>query len=243
MSADLLTFNGINGATGDYGLPPMTGADLASFITGERKPENLKELRQRHRAESEAHLGVKEGVDPKRLDESGWGILFADDADPAIKEALSPLIALRRQQAGQAFKLYEGANGFRRDRDTKTSFLARNGAGPGPVDPELVPYYLLIVGSPKAIPYRFQVEVDVQYAVGRLHFDTPDEYARYAANVVEAETAGPRAPRRVSFFGVANPGDGTTKPTTEKLIEPLSATFAAERPRPGRSIPSRATPR
>ena len=109
MSEKLLIFNGINGATGDYGLPPMTGAELATFIRGEGKPENLNELRSRYKSKTEANLGVKEGVDPKKLDEAGWGVIFAHDADPAVKEALTDLIALRKEQAGDHFRLYEGA--------------------------------------------------------------------------------------------------------------------------------------
>lgn len=35
---ELLTFNGINGATGEYGLPPMTGADLAVSCAAEPVP-------------------------------------------------------------------------------------------------------------------------------------------------------------------------------------------------------------
>jgi hypothetical protein len=230
MSEKLLVFNGINGATGDYGLPPMTGADLATFIRGEGKPENLNELRFRYKSKTEANLGVKEGVDPKKLGEAGWGVIFAHDADPAVKEALTDLIALRQGQAGDHFRLYEGPAGYRRGKDTKGSFLARNGVGPGPADPEKVPYYLLIVGSPDAIPYRFQYELDVQYAVGRIHFDTLQEYANYAASVVTAEKDGVKLPRRATFFGVANPGDGATTLSTTELIEPLCATFTAKAP-------------
>ena len=199
MPEKKLTFNGINGATGDYGLPPMTGDELAAFIRGEGKPENLNELRFRHDQDIIAQLGVKEGVDPKKLAEAGWGIIFAHDADPAIKEALSDLIALRTEQAGAHFRLYEGGQGYRRNKDTKSSFLARHGAGPGPADPDKVPYYLLIVGSPEAIPYKFQYELDVQYAVGRLHFDTLQEYANYAASVRAAEKQGLKENRRAPF--------------------------------------------
>jgi hypothetical protein len=230
MADTLLTFNGINGATGDYGLPPMTDTDLATFITGEGTPDNLKELRYRYRVESEKHLGVKEGIDPKKLDEAGWGVIFAHDADPAVKEALAPLINLRKEQAGDYFKQFDGPNGYRRNKDTKSSFLARNGAGPGPADPEKVPYYLLVVGGPDAIPFKFQYEVDVQYAVGRIHFDRLEDYANYAANVVATETKGVTVPRRATFFGVTNPGDSATKATTEKLIEPLCATMTGKAP-------------
>ena len=76
MSTTKLVFNGINGATGDYGLPPMSGEELSEFIRGEATPENLNELRARHRAGTQQTLGVKEGIDPKKLDEAGWGIIF-----------------------------------------------------------------------------------------------------------------------------------------------------------------------
>ncbi|MCP3961591.1 MAG: hypothetical protein GY719_27440, partial [bacterium] len=79
---DLLNFNGVNGATGEYGLPPMTGDQLSRFLQGEEPEENLNELRFRHESKEEDHFGVKEGVDPKKIDESGWGVIFPHDADP-----------------------------------------------------------------------------------------------------------------------------------------------------------------
>lgn len=219
-SDDLLCFNGINGATGDYGLPPMTGEELARLIQGEEAPENLKELRGRRQQEGEGHYGVKEGVDPRKLEEAGWGAIFAHDADPAVREALAPLLELRREQAGEHFRLYEGGDGYRRG-EAKAKFLARHGAGPGPADPDKVPYYLLIVGSPQAVPYRFQSQLDVQYGVGRIHFDTLREYADYAASVVATESGRVRLARRMSFFGVENGGDKATLMSSRHLVAPL----------------------
>ncbi|MCP4695698.1 MAG: hypothetical protein GY862_02445, partial [Gammaproteobacteria bacterium] len=144
----LLYFNGIDGATGEYSLPPMTGENLSEFIKGEAKPENLDELR--FRSQKGAHYGLAEGIDPKNLEDAGWGAIFAHDADPLIKEALTDLLDLRRKQVGERFKIYEKADGYR-PGESKTKFTSRHGAAPGPVDPDRMPYYLLIVGGPEAI--------------------------------------------------------------------------------------------
>jgi hypothetical protein len=239
MSEELLYFNGIDGDTGSYDLPPMSAEELMRVIRGETTPENLNELRFRVQQATTGYLGVKEGVDPTKLEESGWGVIFPayptsdpdkerkDKQGDAIREALQPLLQLRRKQADAHFRLYAGADGYRCTADTKSSFLARHGAGPGPADPDKVPYYLLIVGSPADIPYRFQSQLDVQYAVGRIHFNTLDEYAAYAASVVAAETSPKKLARQAAFFGVANADDPATQLSATALAEPLAGSLKA----------------
>lgn len=223
----LLTFNGINGATGDYALPPMTDAELFKFIRGAAQPTNLAELQYRQQQRARQQLGVKEGVDPKKLAEAGWGIVFpAQQETAAIQEALTALLNLRQQQAGAHFRLYTGSAGYR-PGETKSAFLARHGAGPGPADPDKVPYYLLLVGSPAEIPYSFQYQLDVQYAVGRIHFDKLVDYHQYANSVVAVESAAPPLPRKATFFGVANADDGATQLSTKLLVNPLLQKLAA----------------
>ena len=226
---DLLCFNGVQASTGDYGLPPMSSEKLSSFLLGEEPPDNLDELRTRHAQRKKRHYGLREGVDPKKLDESGWGVIFAHDADLAVKEALQPLLDLRRDQAGALFKLYEKADGYRTD-EPKAKFLARHGAGPGPADPQKVPYYLLIVGSPESIPFRFQSQLDVQYAVGRIHFDAVEDYAHYAASVVAAERGLVLLPRRAGVFGVRNDDDQATSMSFRRLIRPMHRHLEAKHP-------------
>jgi hypothetical protein len=221
---ELLYFNGIDGDTGQYALPPMTGKELSSFIRQESQPDNLAELRYRYEESTKKSMGVREGIDPKQLDQTGWGVIFPSTTDPAVKEALTELLNLRSQQAGQYFKIYEGGDGYRPD-ETKSQFLARHKAGPGAADPEKVPYYLLLVGSPEEIPYQFQSQLDVQYAVGRIHFDALQEYANYASSVVAAETGNLKLPRQASFFGVSNPGDKATNLSSKYLIEAVHDKF------------------
>ena len=225
---DMLYFNGVNGATGGYGLPPMTASALSKIILDEPEPQNLDELRNKN-SQKEPHLGAKEGVDPKDLGQTGWGIIFAREADPALKEALADLIKLRQTQAGEHFRLYEGDGGVDAN-ESALDFLVKHGAGPGPANPDQVPYYLLIVGDPADISFEFQYELDVQYAVGRICFDTLDEYERYAQSVVRAEKGDVKLSRQLAFFSVANPDDPATHLSNQFLMQPLYNHFKEKKP-------------
>jgi hypothetical protein len=234
MDQDLLIFNGIDGATGGYLQSPMSVREASLLARGESLDSaHAAELKARRERESEGHYGVIEGVDPKDLAQTGWGVVFPANHDPAIREALAPLLDLRRAQASarneRHYREYIGPNAYRPD-ESKTAFLRRQGAGPGPADPDKVPYYLLLVGDPQAIPYRFQYQLDVQYAVGRIVFDTPEEYAQYARSVVEAETGGLALARRAAFFGVANPDDAATNMSAVDLVAPLAQFAASDQP-------------
>ena len=218
--ADMLFFNGINGATGGYELPPTTPENLANVISGQQIDAGfLSELKQK----KEAHWAIKEGADPENLAQAGWGVIFAHNADAAVKDALKELLDHRKQQAGALYKEYVGGDGFRVGADDKNKWLSRHGMGPGPADPDKIPYYLLIVGDPETIPYRFQTQLDIQYAVGRIHFDTLEEYAQYARSVVTAETKKLKLPKRATLFGVRTEGDAATTLSADHLIKPLAA--------------------
>ena len=243
MTDDLLYFNGIDGETGEPLLPPMPIETVAELAQG--KPvdeEQMAELRNRQRMLQgpEADFGVMAGIDSDDLSEAGWGVVFAatDQANIlAIKEALSPLLNLRRRQAGDRFydetHPKKGLKFLYQPGETKNAWLARNGSSPGVVDPRKVPYYLLIVGDPQTIPYRFQHQLDVAHAVGRIHFETLEEYNNYARSVVAAEEGNGTTltlPRNAAFFGVRNRGDRATSLSTEHLVSPIAETFAKDYP-------------
>ena len=237
MGDDLFYTNGLDAATGEYLLPrELTARQVSQVARGQQwEPGHLEDLKRRPALAQQRHYGVAEGIDPLNLAEAGWGILFAhgDDKADAIKEALRPLLEHRRARAAASkphyYKEYDKAAGLR-PGETKQRFLARHGAGPGAADPECVPYYLLVVGPPDLIPFRFQYQLDVQYAVGRLHYDTLDEYARYARSVVEVETGRVPARPRAALFGPRNPDDRATMLSADQLVKPLAEELAAKFP-------------
>jgi hypothetical protein len=239
MSTELLVFNGINGADGRYLVPPMTVEDLGRISLGHRwRPEHLNDLQ--YRGEAGDVYALRTDLNNQDLSEAGWGIIFPADAEPEkvedIRKALSELLEHRKDQAGNLYREY-----YREPKpigyihgESKDDFLSRHGAGPGPVDPKYVPYYLLIVGDPQSIPFAFQYELDVQYAVGRIYFDTLDKYAQYARSVVDAETPGKISlPRQAVFFGVANEDDGATQLSAEMLVPPLAKYVAKQKEKLG----------
>jgi hypothetical protein len=221
-----LYFNGINGATGRYLLDPLSADVISSVATGEKlDPEELAELKARVMAMTGLFLGAAAGIDTKNLAETGWGVIFAHDADPSLRDALKSLLDHRKEQSGKGnetfYREFTGPDGYR-PGESSSAFLARHKAAPGePANPVKVPYYLLIVGDPEKIPYRFQYQLDVIYATGRVHFDTPDDYATYAENVVAAEQRE-RTDRQAMFFGVQNQDDKATGMSATMLVGPLA---------------------
>jgi hypothetical protein len=213
-------------------VPPLSPVLLSQVARGDKfDPAHLAELKWRV-AQSAANFGVAEGVDPKDIAQTGWAVIFPAATDQAIKDALGELLAHRKAQANRLkarYHEYVGPTGFQ-PGDTKNTFLARLGAGPGPVDPDVVPYYLLIVSAPDTIPYSFQAQLDVAYAVGRIHFDALEDYARYAHSIVQAERDGLCLPRRATFFGVSNRNDSATSRTATELVSPLAEQVQADQP-------------
>jgi hypothetical protein len=226
-TAEDLVFNGVNGATGGYLLLPKTPGELRAWITGEEEreiqedPDNLVGLWQK--VEKKETLGVVAGVDPLDPEQAGWGILYHPGTPQAVRDELAPLVEYRKQQCKRdvsglpvEFEVDPG-----QDRSAY-DFRLRHEQAHGAVNPEKLPYYLLIVGPPTHISFRFQYSLDAHHAVGRLCFDGVKDYGRYAASVLDYERQDDAVPRqrRATFFGPDS--DRAMALSREYLIEPLA---------------------
>jgi hypothetical protein len=223
--------NGVDGATGEYLRSPMSVRDISLVAQGEILPRKRHSTAVKKKPAKKGTLKAR--INPKNLGHAGWGVIFPFGADPAIREALSELLSYRKQQATEFkesyYREYLWVDAYR-PGESKQDFLKRHGMGPGPVNPAKVPYYLLIVADPETIPFRFQYELDVQYAVGRIHFGTLEEYAQYAHSVVSAESGRICLPRRAVFFGVANSDDKATAMSADDLVTPLAGSIKKHHP-------------
>jgi hypothetical protein len=224
--ADSIIFNGINGVTGQ----PFTKSlsELAQLIKtnpAEDDPEKQEEIELLTAAQAPSTRAFALSAritDEGDLKQTGWGIVFHQNEDPAVIAALQPLIEHRRQQIGDVRKAilletdYRGGESYR-------DWLKRHGVAPVNVKPHKVPYYLLLIGSPEQIPYSFGYQLDLDYAVGRLHFDTVAQYENYARSVIDYETshAVPHAKEAV-FFGTRHPLDKATNMSANLLLKPLT---------------------
>jgi Peptidase family C25 len=192
-------------------------------------PESLPHLNgdlpgAAQRAIDSTHLGTDASVgDPNDLTQTGWCILFASDADPAIKAQLQPLIDLRRRQVNDdhLFQIFEGNDSGVRPNQTADDWAEYRGVSlTAQVDPTAgVPYYVLLVGHPDRIPFEFQNLLKMQWAVGRLAFDNIEDYGRYAQAVVAYEDPSrmPVQRRNAALWVTSNNGDVATSVLTNSI--------------------------
>ena len=233
MPSPKIVANGINGVTGQYDVPPISIEDLARTLKGispeNAAPDHVTERGRKLKQPSFARA-LPWGVEPHDVARAGWGVVFHHDEPGAVRQALRPLIEHRRRQVGDATRVKE-LEYF--PGESASSWLARYGVAWHNVQPTCVPYYLLWVGSPERLNFDVTHEVDSDYCVGLLDFDTPDEYARYAESVVRYETAQAISnAREAVFFATRHPFDDATTLSADWLVGPLVDGIPANGPTP-----------
>lgn len=184
-------------------------------------------------AKASAAFGVVGGDDVARdLRQSGWAVLYGPSVSDAVKQALQPLLAHRAALTGgqKLFCIYQDyVPGQRAQEWLKAT---PRSATMQVVDPEQnnVPYYILIVASPDDIPFEFQFELDLFWAVGRLWFPTPEEFGCYARSVVAYETATAVTTRReLALFGTLREADRASVVLGENVFTPWTQSGLGQR--------------
>ncbi len=239
------TLNGIHAVTGRPLLPPLSAGEL---LGQPGSPDQAAWLGRLARRLSQPHLGLPWGWDARNLAQVGWGLVVADGENEPVRRALEPLVEHRRVRLGDRVVRvldYQPGESWR-------TWLARHGAEPGSVRPEKVPFYLLLVGPPTVMSFEFEQMLSLEYAVGRLSFEEPEEYRLYVesllafeqdrrfiqfrVSVPEKNRLAPRfrvrrnrlAPLfRALVFGTCHAGDGATRLSCDELARPLAAHLAA----------------
>lgn len=247
--SDEIFFNGIDAETGQYLMPPIERSATLDLIKGMGQDSRVVNwLRRMWTVISQPHLGLPLDVRPEVVAEAGWAIVFHRDEEDAVKQAFAPLIEHRKRQVlahrqqnppvgvdGEVGEVdivkvltYQGDEG-----DDANRWLARLDVSSGSVVPTKVPYYLLIVGSPTRIPFLFSQNLDVEYAVGRLHFDRVEEYSRYVQNVIAYETGDAVAnTKEAVFWGTRHDFDRATQLSADWLVKPLADGLPADNGQP-----------
>jgi hypothetical protein len=109
MDENLLRFNGIDGASGEYLMPPQPAAVISAVARGEEVDvANLEFLKRWSEQLRQASFAPTSNVDPRELSSAGRGVIFADDVtqDSPVYRALAPLLEHRRRQAAQVEEHY-----------------------------------------------------------------------------------------------------------------------------------------
>lgn len=168
-----------------------------------------------------ASFAVEGGIDSNDLDQAGWGIMYSPAVSKEIKEALQPLLDHRKAQA-EPFVIFDGPTGYQ-PGDKAKDWLKRRGVRMDVVNPENgIPFYMLLVGPPDEMSFEFQYSLDIYWAVGRLWFDTPEEFRLYAESVIryETSTAVPTV-RKCAFFATEHDFDDATQLFIRQVAKPL----------------------
>jgi hypothetical protein len=215
------------GIFADSGLSidALDPADVPDLVQSRHEQPVSTDILEGKANGAEAHYGTFGDVDPNDLSEAGWSILYGPTVDQRIKDALRPLIDHRKSQVGDdnICKIFDGPSGFRAG-DTADTWLARQKVRMDVVVPLMgVPFYILIVASPEEIPFEFQYSLDLYWGVGRLWFDTPDEFRQYADSVVRYETMpAPPTSRQTAVFATCHDFDVATELFSSQVATPMA---------------------
>lgn len=203
---------------------PLTGLTeeaVEALLGAEREPTAESIVLSGRTDAAGVAYAVEGGIDSNDLDQAGWGVIYSPGVTQEIKDALQPLLEHRKAQA-EPFVIFDGPTGYK-PGDRAVDWLKRRNVRMDVVNPENgIPFYLLLVGPPDEMPFEFQYTLDIYWGVGRLWFDTADEFRRYAESVVAYETASSvPTSRQCAVFATEHDFDDATQVFMRQVAKPL----------------------
>jgi len=213
------------GVHADTGRPldEIDEASLEALVKGTEATEEDPSLAARANPAG-AHFGMVGDVgDPNDIAEAGWGVIFGASVTQRIKDALKPLLDHRKAKTDDTlYKIFEGPTGVQ-PGDTATKWLARRGVRMDVVEPaQGVPFHIMIVAPPDEVSFEFQYGLDIYWSVGRLWFDTPEQFEQYAQSVVKYETMQDvPTTRQAVLFSPQHDFDRATQLFCKQVSDPL----------------------
>ena len=213
----MLTPGGVDGATGQYLFNPIPITAAAAQLR-KQPPMLAPEARGLVNRLRYQAFGLRYGLQENNLAQVGWGIVVRQGDPGQLLAKIDALLRHRRTQAPREMvKVLEYRPG-----EELRDWLQRHNVSFGTVTPSKVPFHLMLLGGPKDIPFEFQYLLSLEYSVGRLCFDDPNAYARYANSVVRYETdVAPTTTRDAVFFAPQHAGDAATELSRTLLVDSL----------------------
>ena len=179
-------------------LPGLSRAGTSAFMF-------RKEIEREHYMD----LG-----DPRK---AGWTFLVNgnDPQRDEIAQTMRPLAEHRNMLDPDSPLVYNGES-----EDDWEWWLGENYRNP---DLENVPHYVLIVGGPDMVPFRFQSFLDILASVGRVHFDSIHDLETYIEKLIRLEEAdSPTVDREVLYFATDGGLGDPTFFSKLHMAEPLA---------------------
>jgi hypothetical protein len=93
---NLVYFNGIDGETGQYAVAPRTIDDMANIARANLRLTPMTDVRSETGTRG---FGLVPSAGYQDFDETGWGVIFHENAAAEIRAALEPLLASRKTAA------------------------------------------------------------------------------------------------------------------------------------------------
>jgi hypothetical protein len=158
-------------------------------------------------------------ADPNELPLQRWGVIVppGPEGDRAL-DAIAPLVRLREAEQGARAKIYRNApvgGGLEEAAAWKTEVWQRE-------EESERPRYLLILGEADQCTFEFQHALTNGAFVGRLHADSLDGYAAYAAKVVQWARKPSTSSLADALFHVTDDGTDATSMGRTYLVDPCA---------------------